>query len=101
MNQASLDFSLPVNGRTPRAKHASSSGARRAAQDRPSLTLAYIALLKACGPLSDYQAAKALGRMVSSINSTRNGLGDLIEESGKYEVSEFGTKRQKYQVKGK
>lgn len=99
MNQPQLDFSLPVSGRTPRSRHASSSGARRASIDRGALSVAYIALLKATGPLSDHQAAHALGRLVSSINSTRAGLGELIVASGEYEETHWRTKRTKWGVR--
>lgn len=105
MTQPSLDWNadvrLPIAGKTPRSRHASSTGANRAATDRGALSLAYLALLRSIGPLSDHQAAKALGREVSSINSTRNGLGDLIEDSGEYETSEYGTKRIRWGVRGK
>lgn len=94
----SSDVNLPIAGRTPRARHASATGAQKAATDRGALSLAYIALLRSVGPLSDHQAAKALGRQVSSVNSTRNGLGDLIEDSGEYETSEYGTKRTKWKA---
>src|SRR5688572_33067214 len=97
--QPSLDWSsdvnLPVSGRTPAARHAGSSGAQRAAKDRPMLAVAYLELLKSAGSqgLSDFEAAKALGRQVSSLNSTRNGLGDLVVPSGSFQVSEFNTRR--------
>jgi len=93
------DVNLPVAGKTPRTRHASATGARRAAIDRGKLAVAYINLLRATGPLSDQAAAKALGREVSSINSTRNGLGDLIIDSGGYDETPFGTKRTKWTVR--
>jgi hypothetical protein len=94
----SADVSLPVAGKTPRTRHASASGAIRAAKDRGALAVAYIGLLKATGPLSDHQAAHALGRLVSSINSTRNGLGVLIVDSGEYEDTAWRTRRTKWSV---
>jgi hypothetical protein len=97
----SADVNLPVAGLTPSARHASSTGAQRAARDRGPLALAYLGLLKAAGPdgLSDFEAARALGRMISSMCSTRNGLGDLVVPSGSFESSEFGTRRCRYTVK--
>ena len=101
MNQPAFDWSanLPVAGKSPRSRHASASGAQRAATDRGALSVAYLELLRATGPLSDYQAAAALGRLVSSINSTRNGLGELVEDSGQYEETPFGTKRTKWRAR--
>ncbi len=100
MSQPTFDWTanLPIAGKTPRSRHASHSGAQRAAIDRGALSVAYLELLRATGPLSDYQAAAALGRLVSSINSTRNGLGDLIEDSGEYEPTPFGTKRTRWRL---
>ena len=101
MTQLPMDFrpNLPIAGRTPRTRHASASGARRAAIDRGSLSVAYLVLLRATGPLSDHAAARALGRETSSINSTRNGLGDLIVDSGTYELTAFHTKRTKWGIR--
>jgi hypothetical protein len=103
MTQPILDWDadarLPINGKTPRSRHASASGAQRGAIDRGALSVAYLNLLRATGPLSDHAAAKALGRETSSINSTRNGLGDLVVDSGEYEQTAFGTKRTKWGVR--
>ena len=98
--QPTFDFnvSIPVAGRSPRARHASHSGSLRAAAGRPQLTVAYLALLKSLGPLSDHEAAHALGRMVSSINSTRNGLGEHIVPSDQFEVTPWGSKRVRWRV---
>jgi hypothetical protein len=93
------DVNLPINGKTPRTRHASATGARRAAIDRGALSVAYVNLLRATGPLSDHAAAKALGRETSSINSTRNGLGALIVDAGTYEETAFGTKRTQWKVR--
>lgn len=104
MRQAALNFdptvSLPVAGKTPRSRHASATGAQRAAIDRGALSVAYLNLLRTSGPMSDHAAAKALGRTLSSINSTRNGLGDLVTDSGEYESSEWNTKRTKWKARG-
>ena len=93
------DVNLPISGKTPRSRHASATGARRAAIDRPSLSVAYLELLRAVGPLSDHAAGKALGRLHTSINSTRNGLGELVIDSGEVEHTEFGTSRTKWRVR--
>ncbi len=100
MTQPGLDWSsdvnLPVSGRTPSARHASHSGAQRAVRDRGAVALAYRTLLIESGPLSDYEAAKVLGRMVSSICSTRNGWGSHVVPSGRFESTEFGTHRTRW-----
>lgn len=93
------DCNLPVAGKAPRSRHASRSGAVRAAKDRGALSVAYVQLLRVAGPRSDHEAAKALGREVSSINSTRNGLGDLIEASDQYEQTPYRTKRTRWQLR--
>ena len=89
MNQLALDWTpgavLPVSGRTLGARHASASGAVFAAEHRGQLTLRYLALLWV-GPMSDQQAARALGVGVSSINSVRDGCGPLVEPSGLFET---------------
>lgn len=85
--------SLPVAGKTPAARHSSSTGAVRASRDRGAFALVYRDLLITAGPLSDYQAARITGRGVSSINSTRAGWMDRVVASGEFEASEFGTKR--------
>lgn len=102
MRQAALNWSadvtLPVSGKSPRSRHASATGAQRAVIDRGALSVAYLNLLRATGPLSDQAAARALGRETCSINSTRNGLGDLVVDSGEYEQTAWGTKRTKWQA---
>lgn len=103
MTQSSLNFAqdvnLPISGRSPRARQASRTGAVRASGDRPVLTMAYLALLRTLGPMSDQAAAEALGRGVSSINSIRHGLGEQVVDSGQWERSTFGTRRTKWMVK--
>lgn len=97
MNQGAIDWNLdvnlPVSGRTPAARHSSATGARRAARSRGAVAVAYRQLLIASGPLSDHEAAQVLGRLVSSINSTRNNWGDHVVPSGHFEATTFGTKR--------
>ena len=89
----SRDINLPVAGRSSHARHASASGAHVAAKSRTGFALEYRQLLITAGPLSDDEAAKATGRRLSSICSTRNGWGDRVVPSGQYEATEFGTKR--------
>lgn len=87
MTQPALDFtSLPISGRAPRQRHSSHSGAVQAMSHRGALSVAYLTLIRTAGPLSDQAAAKALGVEVSSVNSTRAGLGALVEDAGTYEV---------------
>lgn len=92
------DVAMPVSGRTPLARHCSSTGAQAAARTRGQLSVAMLRLLAEAGPagMSDYEMARALGRAVSSMNSTRNGLGDLIVASGSTEATTFGTKRTRW-----
>lgn len=107
MQQASIDWTrdanLPVAGNTPEARHASATGAMVAVQVRGKVAIAYVELLKLAGSegLSDFEAAKALGRAISSMNSTRNGLGRLIEPSGSFEISSFGTRRARWRLRAK
>ena len=78
---------LPVApSASTQARHASATGAQMAAETRAALSLAYIALLRAVGPRSDHEAARALGVGVSSINSTRDGLGASVVASDDYET---------------
>jgi hypothetical protein len=93
-----VSVTLPVSGETPIAQHCSSYGAQVAARSRGALATAYLQLLASAGHegLSDDEAANALGRRLSSINSTRNGLGDLIVPSGSVEKTEFGTRRARW-----
>ena len=93
----SADVRLPIAGRTPRARHSSATGAQVAARTRGQVALAYRALLREHGPLSDYEAARILGRLVSSICSTRNGFGDSVVPSTSYELTAWGSKRVRWQ----
>lgn len=100
MTQGAIDWTrdvnLPVSGRTPGARHASATGAQQAARSRGAVALAYRKLLIESGPLSDYEAAKVLGRLVSSICSTRNDWLAHVVPSGTFETTEFGTKRMRW-----
>lgn len=102
MTQPALDFdtSLPISGKTPRARHASFTGARLAAEHRGAKTLEYLALLERM-PLSDPKAARMMGVGVSSICSIRNACVDagLVTDSGRYEVAEWPGHRTTKRVK--
>ncbi len=93
------DTALPISGRTRAARHASASGAMVAARGRGALSVAYVKLLRECGPLSDEQAARALGRRLSSICSTRDGVGELVEPSGEWEIVVWPNGRSSRRVK--
>jgi hypothetical protein len=90
------DVNLPVSGRSPRAHASSATGAQVAARTRGAVALAYRRLLIESGPLSDYEAARALGRLVSSICSTRNGWGDHVVASDQVETTPWGSQRTKW-----
>lgn len=94
------DVNLPVSGKTPRSRHASRTGAVKASKDRGQLSVAMLRLLREAGHagLSDYEMARALARPLSSMNSTRNGLGNLVIPSGSFETTEFGTRRTRWTV---
>ena len=98
----STDISLPIRGKTPQARHGSATGAMVAGRTRGQLARDYLDLLARAGSrgMSDYEAADALGRLVSSICSTRNGLGELIMESGSWEETPWRTKRTRYRLRG-
>lgn len=89
----SRDVSLPVSGRTQQARHAGATGAAFAGERRGKVALDYRQLLISAGPLSDDEAARALGKRLSSICSTRNGWGARVVPSGQFEETEFGTRR--------
>ncbi len=92
------DVNLPVAGRSPQARHSSHSGAVRASRDRGALSVAYLQLLRVTGPLSDQEAAAALGRQLSSVNSVRNGLRHLVEPSDQWEVTPWNSRRVRWRV---
>lgn len=98
MTQPSLFTSLPVHGRSPAARHASHSGAVYASKARGQQTLTYLALLERCGALSDHESARMMACGVSSINSIRAGLGELVEACG-YQVVTWPDGRQTKRTK--
>jgi hypothetical protein len=94
------DVNLPVSGRTAHARHASATGAQQAALGRGPKTRAYLVALRAAGVagLNDEAAAAIVGVYRTSINSIRSSLmhAGLVEETGAYDVTAYGTKRQRY-----
>ena len=100
------DVNVPVSGRTARARHASASGAQVAAIGRGAKTRDYLRLLwhvDRSGGLNDDAAARLLGVYRTSICSIRNAcmLAGLVEETGVYDVAQFGartTRRQRYRL---
>ncbi len=82
----SRDVSLPVSGRTPRARHASATGAQMAAERRGKLALDYRALLIEAGPMTDHEAAKVLGVSLSSIQPTRGSWGDRVTDEAGFQA---------------
>lgn len=99
----SRDLSLPVAGRTPAAQHASSTGARVAQRRYGVKVLKYLAVLEQAGVdgISDFAAFEAMNGIVSgvnAINSIRNSLGELVEHTGLFDDTAYGTKRGRYRV---
>jgi len=77
MNHGSLDaepLSLPFQGSTPMSLHCSAEGAKSAAERCGRQALALLALYRARGPLTDADAADAMGIERTSINARRNAL---------------------------
>jgi hypothetical protein len=85
-------LSLPFSGTSPISRHRSSQAAQHAAQKRGRRTREYLALLKEIGArgVSDHDAARMLGLPLSSINSIRNGCGDLVVATDRKCMSPFG-----------
>jgi len=96
------DVSLPVSGHTPAARHASSTGAQAGQRTHGRKSLAYLrALAVAEGDgLNDFDAAQVLGIYRTSVNSVRAALmrAGLVEETGAFDLTEFGTRRQRYRL---
>lgn len=91
---------LPIAGRTPRARHASASGAEIAQRTRGSLQRRYLELLRD-GPRADFEAEAALGCMRSSICSTRNALIDagLVTDAEEDVINpKSGAKGERYKL---
>lgn len=97
---------LPVAGRTPAARHASATGAQVAQRHYGVKCLRYLALLAEHGDegVGDHAAMAlliALGLRVASvgsINSIRASLGPLVEHTGAFDATAFGSKRGRYRL---
>lgn len=85
-------LSLPFSGSTPISRHHSAQAAQQAAEKRGRRTLEYLELLARVGDagLTDHDAARMLGVPLSSVNSIRNGCGQLIEPAKESGVSPYG-----------
>ena len=94
------DVSLPVSGRTQAARHASSTGAQAGQRTHGRKSLAYLRALAVAerDGLNDFDAAQVLGIYRTSVNSVRAALmrAGLVEETGTFDLTEFGTRRQRY-----
>lgn len=96
------DVSLPVSGRTPAARHASATGAQAGQRTHGRKGLAYLEALERAGAagLNDFDAGQVVGIYRTSVNSVRAALmrAGLVEETGAFDVTEFGTRRQRYRL---
>ncbi len=93
---------IPWTGAEPASQHASWTGAKAAEPTRAAKTKRYVELLKRHGSLTDQQVATITGWPLSSVNSIRNGLGDLVVVEG-FESQVCGsrqTKRIRWQWNG-
>jgi hypothetical protein len=98
-----LDPQLPIpfTGRSPQARHASYSGAKAQAEKFTAKQNCYLEHL--WGPMTDQDMAEYLGWPLSSVNSIRNSLGDLIVADGfvtKHWDNGRTTKRVLWKVRG-
>lgn len=87
-------LSLPFSGRTPISRHHSAQAAHQAAEKRGRKTLEYLELLAKVGEagVTDHDAARMLGVPLSSINSIRNGCGELVAPSDREGLSPYKRK---------
>lgn len=94
----SSSLSLPFSGVTPIARHHSYEAAVDASKTRGKRTREYLDLLEKVGTggITDHQAAQMLGLPLSSVNSIRNGCGDLVVPSDEEGLSPFGKKVTKW-----
>lgn len=86
------ELCLPFSGRTPLTRHASYSGAVAAAETRAGKTQRYLELVGQYGPISDHGVAALTSWGLSSVNSIRNGVRELLEEVGHSEHRHEGRK---------
>jgi hypothetical protein len=70
-------LSLQFSGATVLSRHCSAQGAIAAAERCGRQALTLLALYRARGPLTDAQAAEAMGIERTSINARRNALRKL------------------------
>lgn len=110
MTQSGLDWDgareLPISGSTRSARHASATGAAVAVKHYGRKVIAYAELLAALGQhgLNDHAAVDLMRAKgirlagVMSICSIRNGLDSLIEHTGEYDATEFGSRRGRYRL---
>jgi predicted ArsR family transcriptional regulator len=70
-------LSLPFQGSTLLSRHCSAEGAKSAAERCGRQAVALLALYRSHGPLTDAQAADAMGIERTSINARRNALVKL------------------------
>jgi len=75
----------PARGRTTGARQASQTGADAVRATFTARQHAYVALLRYRGPLTDQDAAAALGWQLCSVNSVRGALRHRIVQAGTLE----------------
>lgn len=96
-----LDSGLPFSGAIQVSRHASATGAKAAESARAGKTKEYLRLLEERGALSDHAVAALTGWGLSSVNSIRNGVAELVEADG-FDTQKVGrkhTKRTLWRVK--
>lgn len=96
-----LDSGLPFSGVIQVSRHASATGAKAAEASRSRKTREYLQLLEERGALSDHAVAALMGWGLSSVNSIRNGVAELVETDG-FDAQQVGrkhTKRTRWRVK--
>ena len=91
--QSHNEQGLPFGGEEPIARHASWTGAEKAAEGRKAQTARYIKALVSEGPLTDVQASARTGLPLSSVCSIRNGLGPCVRSQGQPERVSWGSGR--------
>jgi hypothetical protein len=71
---APIEASVPFQGSSPAATHASWTGARVAVDTLPARVSAYLQLLEQSGALTDHEAAALLRCQLCSVNSVRGWI---------------------------
>lgn len=97
-----IDEGLPFEGAIAVSRHASYTGAKAAAKRRRVKTEQYMALLEAHGALSDQAVAALTGWGLSSVNSIRNAITELVEPEGfdTQQVGQKHTRRTRWRLRG-